>query len=81
MRTTLSLDRDVAEKAKAVTQELGRPFKQVINEALRAGLEQMQRPKAPKPYRTRPRRMGLRQGFSLDNVQELLAQAEREDAR
>jgi len=81
MRTTLSLDRDVAEKAKAVTQKLGLPFKQMINDALRAGLDQMQRPKVPKPYRTRPHRMGLRQGFSLDNVQELLAQVDGEDAR
>ena len=81
MRTTVTLDRDVADNAKAVMAKTGRPFKQVINDALRVGLEQMQRPPAAKPYRTRARRMGLRPGFSLDNIQELLAHAEGEDAR
>ena len=81
MRTTLTLDRDVAEAVKAVTRKSGRQFKQVINEAIRAGLSQMAQPSAAKPYRTHARRMGLRPGYSLDNVQELLAQAEGEEAR
>lgn len=81
MRTTLTLDRDVAEKVKSMTQKLRRPFKQIINDALRRGLDQMARPMPAKPHRTRSRRMGLRPGFSLDNIQELLAHAEGEDAR
>ena len=81
MRTTLTLDRDVAKAIKNVTRKSGRQFRQVINEAIRDGLNQLAQPPAAKPYRTRARRMGLRPGYNLDNVQELLAQAEGEDAR
>ena len=81
MRTTITLDEDVARRAKDLTSRLGRPFKQVINEALRAGLEQVETPAGTKPFRTKARKMGLRQGLSLDNIQELLAYAEGEDAR
>jgi len=81
MRTTLTLDQDVAERAKAVTRKLNRPFKEVVNEALRVGLEQIGKPAVAKPYVTRGHRMGLRAGLNLDNVQDLLAQAEGEDAR
>ena len=81
MRTTLTIDEDVAEKAKMAARTLGRPFKQVVNEALRIGLAQVAQPAKVKPYRTRPHPMGLRPGLSLVNIQELLAQGEGEDAR
>jgi hypothetical protein len=79
MRTTLTLDPDVAAKAKKGAAQLGKPFKEVINAALRVGLEQILRPPAAKPYRTHPRPLGLRRGFSYDNIGELLARAEGED--
>ena len=41
MRTTLSLDADVLEKARAVAGQLRVPFKTVVNEALRLGIEQL----------------------------------------
>jgi hypothetical protein len=81
MRTTLTLDHDVAESAKALTGKLGRPFRQVINEALRKGLREMRKPAKPKPYRTKPGASGLRPGINIDNVQELLSEMEGEDAR
>ncbi|MBW2238542.1 MAG: type II toxin-antitoxin system VapB family antitoxin [Deltaproteobacteria bacterium] len=37
MRTTLSIDDDVMERARAVATKLRTPFKTVVNEALRAG--------------------------------------------
>lgn len=79
MRTTLTLDPDVAAKAKLSATKLGRPFKDVINDALRIGLDAVMKPPATKPYRTKPRPLGLRQGFSYDNIAELLARAEGED--
>ena len=39
MRTTLSIDDDVLEKAKATAAKRRLPFRTVINEALRAGLK------------------------------------------
>jgi hypothetical protein len=79
MRTTLTLDADVAAKARKGARKLGKPFKEVINAALRIGLDQVLSPPAAKPYRTKPRPLGLRQGFSYDNIAELLARAEGED--
>jgi hypothetical protein len=42
-------------------------------------LDQLLKPPVVKPYRTKARPMGLRQGFSYDNVAELIARAEGED--
>jgi hypothetical protein len=79
MRTTLTLDADVAEKAKRGAARLGKPFKSVINSALRIGLDEVLNPAAARPYRTKSRPLGLRPGLSYDNISELLAQAEGED--
>ena len=38
MRTTLTLDDDVAAKLKTESRRAGRPFKEIVNETLRAGL-------------------------------------------
>ena len=81
MRTTLTLDEDVVQKAKAAVAKSHRPFKQVVNQALRFGLDRMEAPPKGKPYRTKPHRMGLRKGLNYDNIQELLAQVEGEDYR
>ncbi len=81
MRTTLTIDDDVLDKARALAARLGTPFRQVVNEALRAGLRVVEKPAASRPYRSRPHRMGLRPGLSLDNVQELLARVEGESSR
>ena len=75
MRTTLTLDPDVGAKAKEGAAKLGKPFKEVINAALRLGLEQVLRPPVSKPYRTQGRPLGLRRGLNYDNIGELLARA------
>ena len=51
MRTTLTLDPDVAAKARRGAAKLGKPFKSVINSALRIGLDEVLKPAAAKPYR------------------------------
>jgi hypothetical protein len=79
MRTTLTLDPDVAAKAKKGAAKLHKPFKEVINAALRVGLDQILAPPTAKTYRTKPRPLGLRRGFSYDNISELIAAAEGED--
>ncbi len=79
MRTTLTLDPDIAAKAKKGAARLRKPFKEVINAALRVGLDEILAPPAPKPFRTKPRPLGLRQGFRYDNISELIAAAEGED--
>ena len=78
MRTTLTLDPDVAAKAKEAAAKLRKPFKEVINAGLRLGLEQISAAGKTKPYRTKGRPLGLREGLSYDNVSELLALSEGE---
>ena len=79
MRTTLTLDPDVAAKAKRGAAKLGVTFKEVVNTALRIGLDQVLNPPSAKPYRTKGRPLGLRRGLSYDNIGDLLARAEGED--
>ena len=81
MRTTINIDNDVLERARAVAAKLRTPFKTVINEALRAGLNHVEKPAECQRYRTKPHAMGLKAGRNIDNIKELLAQIEGEDSR
>lgn len=74
----MTLDADVAAKAKKSAAKLHKPFKQIINTALRIGLDEVLKPPRAKPYRTKARPLGLRPGVTYDNVAELLARAEGE---
>ncbi len=74
----MTLYPDVAAKAKQGAARLGKPFKEIVNEALRIGLDRIMQPPTAKPYRTRPHPMGLRPGLSCDNTGELLACADAE---
>lgn len=78
MRTTLTLDDDVLDRARAVARKLHTPFRQVVNEALRVGLQTVEKPALTREYRTKPHRLGLKAGRNLDNIQELLAQVDGE---
>jgi hypothetical protein len=79
MRTTLTLDPDVATRAKKGVAKLHKPLKEIINAALRVGLDEVLKPRPARPYRTKARPLGLRPGFSYDNISELLARVEEED--
>ena len=76
MRTTLTLDDDVAAKVKLETRRSGKSFKQVVNEALRRGLAERRTTRAHK-FTIRPRDLGnFRPGLRLDSIGELLEQIE-----
>ncbi len=74
MRTTLTLDDDVAAKVKAICGRTGESFKAVLNRLLRAGLASGKERRPKEPFRVRARALGLRAGVQLDNVAELLEQ-------
>jgi len=76
VRTTLTLDEDVAAKLKAAARRSGRPFRDVVNETLRRGLLS-ERPGRGAPFRVTARSLGgLRPGLELDNIGELLERIE-----
>jgi hypothetical protein len=82
MRTTLSLDEDVAVLLEQVRAEQKLGLKTAINQALREGLRQMSAPKKPRgEFRTASVDMGRCLVGSLDNIGEVLALAEGEDYR
>jgi hypothetical protein len=76
MRTTLTLDDDVAAKLKNEVQRTGRSFKQVVNEFLRYGLNARKENRKQKPFAVTPRAMGIREGLNYDNIGDLLEQVE-----
>jgi hypothetical protein len=83
MRTTLTLDEDVAAALGRVRKRSGaRRTRQIVNEALRRGLAQMAAP-APqgKPYRTPSTSLGRCLLRSLDNIADVLAETEGHDSR
>ena len=81
MRTTITIDDDVLDRARGIASQLHTSFRSVVNEALRAGLDRVEKPNKSRRYRTKPHRMGVRRGINLDNIQDLLAQADGEDFR
>jgi hypothetical protein len=66
MRTTLTIDPDVALALKRLAQQRSLTFKEVVNTTLRAGLG-AETP-AVREYRTPSRSMGLRPGIDLDGA-------------
>ena len=77
MRTTLTLDDDVAARLQAESRKTGRPFKTVLNEYLRVGLAQRRAAKAAAPFRVEPVSMGTPlPGRSYDNIGALLEEIE-----
>jgi hypothetical protein len=71
VRTTLSLDEDVACLLQKESQRSRASFKQVVNHFLRLGLAASKQPPR-KPFVVKPVNLGLPPGLSYDNVEELL---------
>ena len=68
MRTTLSLDDDVAAKLQKETRRRKTSFKAVVNDCLRRGLEAPSEAELAAPFSVEPRPMGLRAGLDLDDI-------------
>ena len=82
MRTTLTLAADVVALLNRERARSKKPLKQVVNEALRAGLTRMTESKQrAEKYRTETVSLGGCLLPSLDNVAQVLAIAEGEGHR
>jgi hypothetical protein len=75
VRTTLTLDDDVAAKLRAEARQTGEPFKQVVNRVLRTGLNVRVQAAAMPPFKVKARALGSK-GFNYDKIWELIEQAE-----
>lgn len=64
MRTTLTLDDDVASRLKEIARESDRSFKEVVNDIVRRGLSIGEAPdKSAEPFRVVPRACGFKPGI------------------
>ena len=72
MRTTLTLDDDIAAALKEAAYQSGKSFKAAVNETLRAGLAAVEAPSRRKRYRVVPASLGgVRPGIDLDKALQL----------
>ena len=77
MRTTLTLDDDVAAKLKAESRRAGRPFREIVNETLRRGLTSRRVTARRQAFKISARDLGdLKPGLSLDRVADLIEHVE-----
>jgi hypothetical protein len=82
VRTTLTLDKDVATLIERLRKARGASLKDLVNEALREGLRHMTSPPRKRaPFRTASVDLGRCLVSNVDNVVEVLAVAESESFR
>lgn len=76
MRTTVTLDQDVAQQIRERMRERGTGFKETLNELIRRGLRSTQ---PVEPYETPTFDMGTRPGIDLDKALSLASSIEDEE--
>lgn len=77
MRTTVTLDPDLAVRLKELARERDISFRSAINAAIRAGLVSESEP--PRPYREVTREMRRRPGMDLTKALQVAALLEDEE--
>lgn len=78
VRTTLTLEDDLAGLLKQRARELDIPFKEALNRALRAGLGEVAAPRGVRVPKTIPHSFGLRPGIDPDKLGQLADELEAE---
>jgi len=80
MRTTLTIEDRIAKALKALAHRSGKPFTQVLNETLQAGLAAREAPPQARPYRLAPASLGgVLPGIDLTKAVRIAASLEDED--
>ena len=78
MRTTLTLDTDVAERLKALMAERDWSLKEAVNETMRLGLDRAGAT-PQKPFRVIPHDLGFHPGIDQFKLQQVVDELEVED--
>jgi len=79
MRTTVTLDPDVADKLKRLAHARRASFKQTLNEVLRRGLSGQAAAGAARPFRVVPQPGGFRPGVDPQRLGPLADQLAAEE--
>ena len=80
MRTTVTLDPDVADKLQRLAHARRASFKETLNDVLRRGLAGQSGASASKPFRVRPHASGLRPGIDPQRLNQLVDQLAADEA-
>ena len=80
MRTTVTIDDDVADRIKELVGKQKKSSKEIINNALRIGIDSMESPPAV-AFQTESVGMGWRPGLNYDRIGQLIGLGEGEDFR
>jgi hypothetical protein len=80
MRTTLTLEPDVAARLELEMKRSGDGMKGVVNRALRVGLGMSDKPVEPRPFVVEPHSFRFRPGTDLDRLNQLADELEVEEA-
>ncbi len=80
MRTTLTLEREVAERVQREMRRTGKAMKAVVNEALKLGLGMAGKAARPPRFDVRPHAFGFKPGVDLDRINQLADELEAEAA-
>lgn len=78
MRTTLTIDDDLASLLREEAIRQGLPFKQVLNRTLRLGLRAASGATKREPFRVEPHPLGLRPGIDPTKLNQLADEIETE---
>ena len=78
MRTTLTLDDDLAGLLKQRARELGIPFKEAVNRTIRAGIGEPVATRGRPAPKTISHSFGFRPGIDLDKLGQLADELEAE---
>jgi hypothetical protein len=81
VRTTLTLEKDVAARLEQAARRRRQSFKVIVNDALRAGLAALEETPPSRPFSTTGFSLGPSLVGSLDDVEEVLARVEGETHR
>lgn len=81
MRTTVTLDPDVARRLRELGRKRNLSFKEALNATLRRGLDQMLAKPKGRAFRTVSEDMGVLPHLNYDNIGDLLELSERLPAR
>jgi hypothetical protein len=79
MRTTLTLDDQLFRQLKLLAAETNSPFKDVVDRALRAGVESLRQGERARPVRIKTYRMGHPVGLDLTKAHAIAASLEDEE--
>lgn len=79
MRTTLTLEYDVARRLEQERKQSGKGLKDLVNEALRFGLGIAGKPQSPPPFKVEAHSFGFRPGLDPDRMNQLVDELEAEE--